>query len=152
MPDAFLRVRFSDDGDGTGELNAYASSGCFSGTGRAYFHTGEVEEFASALAAFPITNDARPRIAGGYLRKTGGPGELSQEHLGITVYPINSRGYIGIQVRMATTFCEGDRPESRESATVELVTTHIPLARFSRELIEVLRGSAEEAVLIGGDR
>jgi hypothetical protein len=49
---------------------------------------------------------------------------------------------------MATRTFEGMRPESRESATVELVTTYEPLARFSRELSAVIKGNVEEAVLI----
>lgn len=152
MSDGFLRIRYADDGGFSGELIAHAGSDCFSGIGRAYFNLEEIEKFAAAIVDYPLSNAARPAIAGGYLSATGRRGELKEEHLGITVYPINSRGDIGIQVRMATPTCEGDRPESREAASVELVTTYEPLSRFSRELIAVLHGNTDEAVLIGGTR
>jgi hypothetical protein len=49
---------------------------------------------------------------------------------------------------MGTPLHNGERPESRKLATIEVVTTPEPLARFSRELMAVLEGNAEEAVLI----
>jgi hypothetical protein len=148
MSDAFLRLRFDDDGDGIGELIASAKSGSFSGTGRAYFNIDKIEKFADAIADFSLSNEPHS-IAGGCIGTGDRRGELDQEHLGITVYPIDSRGYIGMQIRMATPVLTGERPESRKSATIELVTTHEPLSRFGRHLIAVLRGHAEEAVLIG---
>ena len=146
MSGGFLRIRFVDDYDGSGELIAHAGSNRFSGIGRAYFNTDTIAAFATAIAAFPLSNDARPMITGGF-STTDRPDELDQEHLGITAYPIGSRGYIGVRVRMATPLHAGERPESRESATIEVVTTYEPLARFSRDLISMLRGNAEEAVL-----
>jgi len=150
MSDAFLRIRFDDDGDGPEDLSAYASSGYFSGTASECFNISEIETFAYALTGYPISNDARPRIAGGYFTKSGSTCELTEEHLGITVYPINSRGYLGIQVRMATSDVEGTRPEARESATVELITTYEPLARFGRQSFALLKGTTEDAILICG--
>ena len=149
MSAEFLRIRFVDDGDGTGELIAHAGSHDFSGTGRAYFNIEEIEKFAESIAAFPRSDETRASIAGGSFGTRDRPGELDQEYLGITVYQIDSRGYIGMQVRMATPIHAGERPESRQTATVELVTTHQPLERFSRHLIAVLRGNAEEAELTG---
>ncbi len=148
MSGGFLRLRFDNDGDGTGELIAVANSGSFSGTGRAYFSVDEIERFANAIADVSISNEPHS-IAGGFYRTVDRLGELDQEHLGITVYPIDSRGHIGVQVRRATPIHAGERIESRESATIALVTTHEPLVRFSRHLIAALRGNAEEAVLIG---
>ena len=140
-----LRLRFVDDGDRTGELIAHAASDSFSGAGRAYFSINTIEEFATAIAAFPMTDDARPAISGGF-GEINAP--LEQEHLGITVYPINSRGYAGVQVRMSTSIQAGDRPESLQSARIEIVTTCEPLARFGRELMAVLHGNIDEAVLL----
>jgi hypothetical protein len=97
------------------------------------------------MADFSVAKEMHS-IAGGYW-KMDRSSELDQEHLRITVYPINSRGYFGVQVKMATKLDPGERPQSQQSATVELVTTSEPLARFSRALIGVLRGNAEEAVL-----
>src|SRR5258708_13935885 len=109
MPDGFLRLQFVDDGDGTGELIAQAGSGIFSGTGRAYVSVEAIEKFANWIADFSLSNEKRAMIAGGFIGTSGRPGELDQEHLGITVYPIDSRGYIGVQVQMATPIHAGDR-------------------------------------------
>jgi hypothetical protein len=150
MPSSYLRVRFQDDGDGTGELRVRAEAEGFSGEGSAYFNTEELEEFANALAAFLLpTEDKRRYIAGGFWSKEQ-RGKLDQEHLGISVYPADAlRGYIGFQVRMATQAWPGTRPESKKQAVVEVVTTYEPLSKFAKDLIAVLNGSIEEAFLQG---
>jgi len=124
MSVGFLRVRFVDDGDGTGELIANAASDGFSGTGRAYFNIDEIEWFAGSIADWSVANEPHS-IAGG----------LEREQLGIAVSTVDSRGYIGVQVRMATRICPRERPGRWQFATVELLTTHAPLARFGRALI-----------------
>ncbi len=146
MSSGFLRVRFVDEYDGTGELIAHAGSDGFSGTGRAYFNTEAIQKFADAIANFPVSNAVPLTVAGGFVDSAERSGIPEQEHLGISVYPIDSHGHIGIQIRMATPLYTGDRPESRKSATVELVTTHEPLARFSRDLLAMLGGNTDEAV------
>ena len=145
MSGGFLRIRFVDYGDGTGELIANAGSNDFSGTGRAYFNIEEIEKFADSIADLSVANELHS-IAGGFW-KTDRRHELDQVHLGVSVYPIDSRGHIGVQVRMATPIHSGERPKSQHSAIVELLTTHAPLERFGRGVIAVLRGNAEKAVL-----
>jgi hypothetical protein len=150
MAGGYLRLRFQDDGDGTGELRVLAEAEGFSGQGAAYFNIGELEEFAKALAVFPLPlEDKRRSIAGGFWSEER-RGELDQEHLGISVYPADARrGYIGIQVRMATPAWQGTRPQSKEHVVVEIVTTYQPLSQFSRDLLAVLNGSIKEALLEG---
>jgi hypothetical protein len=100
---SWLRVRFLDDGDGTGKLMAQAAADGFSGEGAADFNVEVLKEFADALRVFPLPlEDARRSIASGFLSEED-LGKLEQEHLGISAYPADAnRGYIGIQVRMAT--------------------------------------------------
>jgi hypothetical protein len=143
MAVCYLKLRFTDDGDGTGLLMARAESDGFAGEGEAYFNTSKIKDFAAAIAVFPLPeNDARRSISSGF----GAPSE--QEHLGISVYAADrQRGYIGVQVRMATKVWPDTRPMSRKAATIEVVTTYEPLARFSRDLIAMLRGELEEATL-----
>jgi len=107
----YLRLRFLDDGDGTGKLLAEAEADGFSGEGGAYFTVEELEEFAEALRLFPLPpEDHRRSIAGGFGRKEA-PDKLAQEHLGISVYLANAqRGYVGIQIRMATEVWPNTRP------------------------------------------
>ena len=77
----FLRVRFVDDFDGSGELIAHAESGGFSGNGRAYFNIEEIKTFADAIAGFPLSDSSRPSISGG-CGSLNGPEHAYQEHLG----------------------------------------------------------------------
>lgn len=150
MISSYLRLRFEDDGDGTGRLVARAEADGFAGEGGAYFNIGEIEDFAKALSAFPLPNDDKRRsIAGGFWSQEQ-RGKLEQEHLGISVYLADARrGYIGVQVRVATEIWKGSRPESRKQAIIEVVTTYEPLRKFSEDLVAVLRGSVKEATLEG---
>ena len=146
----YLRLRFLDDGDGTGKLMAWAAADGFSGESGAYFNVETLEEFAEALQLFPLPPaDHRRSIASGFGSKEDHT-KLSQEHLGISVYLANpQRGYVGIQVRMATEMWPDNRPESKKLAVVEILATYEPLSKFSRDLLSVLRGALKEAVIEG---
>jgi|SRR5436309_4504232 len=88
----YLRLRFMDDGDGTGKLMARAEADGFSGEGGAYFNVEELEEFAEALRVFPPPlDDHRRSIASGFCSKED-PSKLAQEHLRISVYLANPTG------------------------------------------------------------
>jgi len=145
----YLRLRFKDDKDGTGLLMARAEADGFSGTSEAYFNVEELEEFAKAIKLFPLPpEDARRSISGGF--GSAKDVQLEQEHLGISVYLADaSRGYVGIQVRMATKVWPDTRPESKKQAVVEILATYEPLARFSRDLLLVIHGSLKEAAIEG---
>lgn len=146
----YLRLRFLDDRDGTGELRARAEVDGFSGESGAYFNLNELESFAESLREFPLpAKDQRRLISGGFGNNQD-PKQMQQEHLAISVYPVDAkRGYVGIQVRMATPVWPDTRPESQKQATIELLTTYEPLAKFSRDLVSVLRGSLKEALIEG---
>jgi len=62
MARGFLRLRFHDEGDGTGKLVADAEANGFAGSGGAYFDKQELSDFAQALEAFPLVG--RPAIMG----------------------------------------------------------------------------------------
>ncbi|WP_375769144.1 hypothetical protein NR798_47005 [Archangium gephyra] len=138
-----LRLHFDFDDDGTGELQASVRSQGFSGYGSAWFSTAQLERFASALAAFPLTEEARKGLAGGYWKD----GQLVEAHLGLSAYQIDHAGHIGVRVRVATPIGVAARPLSQHVAEVELQTTYHELESFSRELREHLAGEREEAVL-----
>jgi hypothetical protein len=146
----YLRLRFLDDGDGTGKLMAWAAADGFSGESNAYFDVQELNEFAEALNLFPLPpEDRRRSIAGGFGTR-GDPTRVAQEHLAISVYLVNpQRGYAGIQVRMATPVWPDTRPESKKQAIVEILATYEPLSKFSRDLLSVLGGKLNEAVIEG---
>jgi hypothetical protein len=148
MPHSYLQLRFDDDGDGTGKLLVRAGAGGFAGEGGAYFSVSEVEAFALALSAFPLPEQPRPSLVGGFWKKDNS-GEVDQELLGLAAYPIDKRGYVGMQIRIATELWERDRPESQKVVRLEIITSYEPLGRFSKKLIATVRGKAEEAVLEG---
>jgi hypothetical protein len=146
----YLRLRFLDDGDGTGKLMAWAAADGFSGESGAYFNVEELEEFAEALQVFPLPpDDHRRSIARGFGSKENHV-TLEREHLGISVYLANpQRGYVGIQVRMATAVWPDLRPESKKQAVIEILATYEPVSKSSRDLLSILRGSLKEAVIEG---
>ena len=141
-------LRFEDDGDWTGKLLAQAAARGFSGEGGAWFGITELQDFAAAVGMFPIPEEHPPFIDAGFVKKDGS-GELEQEHLAIKVYPIDHRGHLGVQVRIATELWRDDRPESQHKVELEILTSYELLGRFSRDLLALVEGRIEEAILEG---
>jgi len=148
MCHGFLTLTFRDDGDGTGKLSAEAEAGGYSGKSGAYFDVARIQEFAGAISEFPLPELSRCSLASGFWSKEV-PGALEQEHLGIEIYPVDHRGHIGVQVRMATEIWNDTRPKSHKAAKLEIITTYEPLAKFSKDLLAMLSGTASEATLAG---
>jgi hypothetical protein len=48
---------------------------------------------------------------------------------------------------MATPLWNDTRPDSQRTAKLELLTTYEPIAKFSRDLLAMLEGTTEEAIL-----
>jgi hypothetical protein len=141
-----LALHFRPDTDGTGKLSATVQFRGFSGQGGAWFNVSELERFATAIEVFPIPGGQRPSIAGGFWKNVAS-GELEQEHLAITVYPVGGRGQVGVQVRLSTELCEDVRQESQSAVRVELLTTYQSLGQFANALRSLVRGEVEAAVL-----
>src|SRR5258707_15664186 len=95
-----LQLRFKDDDDGTGELHVCATSGAFAGEGGAWFSCGEIDDFADAVGRFPISEIDVPNLRGGFWKKDQS-GELDQEHLAISVSPVDNRGHLAVRVRIS---------------------------------------------------
>ena len=138
-----LSLRFEDDDDGTGKLLAQAASDGFSGEGGAWFSTRGLQEFADAISTFPIADENRPSIAGGFWKNGG----LEQVLLSLKVYPIDRRGHVGVHVTIATERWRDERPESQQKVELEIVTGYEPLAKFSRDLKALVEGRINEAIL-----
>ncbi|HEY0093995.1 MAG TPA: hypothetical protein VGB96_06710, partial [Archangium sp.] len=94
-------------------------------------------------AAYPLTEEARTGLAGGYWKDD----RLEQIHVGISAYPIDPAGHLGVRVRVATAAGPSERPASQHVTEVELQTTYHELESFSRQLRELLAGEREDAVL-----
>src|SRR5256885_14765547 len=129
MPDGFLRLGFSDDGDGTGTLDIDAEVDGFSGRSHAYFNKDDVKRFAEALLQYPLPEDKTCSITAGFGESRGRP---SQEHVGIDAYPVNRRGVIRIQGRLGTPDLSETTPESQRNTQAQNFTTHEPVAQISQ--------------------
>lgn len=134
---AKLIVWFGDDGDGTGHLMVEASANGFSGRGDSYFSKSQIEDFAAALTAYPLKDESLPELIGG----------LNQETLSIKVYPINGRGDLAMQVKLATKLWGEERLESQHSVQLEILTHYNSIEVFARELIDLINGKVEKASL-----
>ena len=139
-------LRFDDDSDGTGKLLAEANANGFAGKGGAYFSIPHIEEFANSLVAFPLPETNFPKITGGF-GKRDAPGELAQEHVAIAVYPVDSRGHLGIQIRIATEFWDGEREKSQHAVKLEFLTGYEAIAKFSKDLKALVQSRIEEVIL-----
>jgi len=144
MGRGFLRLGFALEVEGVCTLFAEAACDGFAGKSSGLFNTADIEEFAKAISEYPLPPRDRCSVATGFGTSSKA---LEQEHLGIEVYPIDSRGHIGVQVRMATPVWDDERSESQKVARVELRTTYQPLGNFSRDLLALIKGSAEQALL-----
>ena len=86
-----------------------------------------------------------------YYRKVS-TGEIGDELLYLGVFPIDRKGHLGIQVRIATEPIQisgQDRPPSQHTVRLEIITSYEPLATFSRDLRSLAQGRISEAVLDG---
>jgi hypothetical protein len=144
----YLRLSLETDSDGTGELFAEVSSSGFSGHGSAWFNLQELAVFAKQLGTIPLPADNDLCLEGGYGNQEK-PGALDQVHLSIRIYPIGTKGQIGARVQVADRVERLDRPESQNSAMVELKTSYAALERFAQDLDRLSRSSTSEAVLNG---
>ena len=141
-----LRLTLEPDDDGTAELQAHVVANGFSGHGSAWFDITQLVDFGEALAAaFPLREPLE--LQGGYWP---GPGRKAAEvHLGLRVYPIDGRGTLGCEVRLAARAREPDGV--LDALQVELVTSHAAVQRFAMQLRQLAQGELAEAVL-DGDR
>ncbi|CAM4200746.1 hypothetical protein G4177_01835 [Corallococcus sp. ZKHCc1 1396] len=153
MSDDRLLLKLFPDEDGSAELQVSVRSGAFSGEGCAWFGLAQLRAFASALTAFPLGEEARRGLVGGAwsFHEVDKTYKLEQVFVAISAYPINTRGSLGVQARLATRTDRAERPESANTAAVELKTTYSALARFSEQFALLLDGRAQEAVLLTDD-
>ena len=144
MPD-HLRLTINFEEDGTAELHAKVQANGFLGKSSAWLNPESIMDFANRLAAaFPLHEPLELR--GGYWGTRPGEG-LSQEHLSLRFYPVEGRGVLGCQVRLATPLREHERIELQHAVRAELLTSYQELQSFSVALIKLAQGTDDVAVL-----
>lgn len=147
MHDA-LRLSFTPDENGEGELLVEVLASGFSGRSSIWIAAQALSAFALALEqAYPLSADRPIELVGGYQGRDRDPGLRSHIHARLAVYPIGARGDVGIGVHLATPLRDEDRPESQSRVSVELCTHYETLTRFARAILNLSEGRADEAVL-----
>lgn len=142
----FLRLTLSSVEYGSGELNISAAANGFSGMSSAWVDMDELRTLASALEAYPLPT-INPTIFMARYFVEEKEGDTDQVSIHLSLYPIGSLGRLGVHVRLAPPFTNGERLESRHRADLEIETTYQQLADFARELHRLAQGEATEAVL-----
>lgn len=143
----YLSLQIYLDDDGTAELSAQVKANGFGGHGSAWIDPRELGAIASTLTeAFPLKEMVC--ICGGYWSGAN-PATLTQEHLSISFYPVEGRGVVGCQVRLATPLDRDDRKSRKCSVQAELLTSYEELRRFAKLVTLLSIGKAQEAVLNG---
>ncbi len=105
---------------------------------------GDLSRFAGELHAYPILREAPPTIQGGGWKRDG----TFQEDVYLRVAPANSRGTVGILIRVSAHPEEyGSRDESRRSLRLELYTDYNTLDAFASDLEALAAGTRDEVVL-----
>jgi hypothetical protein len=140
-----LRLSVQRDTDGTLELFVEAAADGFGGRASAWFAEQQLADFAEQLNAFPICADGPPVLEGGFWSQEGHG--LEQAHVQLKVVPIDRRGTLAVQVRLATPTWPDDRPDSQRRAALEVRIDYALLQEFSRSVAQLATGHRDEALL-----
>jgi hypothetical protein len=130
-------------------LSVAAKSGTgFAGRGTAWFDERTVAEFAELLRAYPLPADEVVELVGGS-QPLGG--ELLVQ-VGIHAYPIGVKGQVGFGIELARSPWQTPamRPREEHCSSFEVLTTYQRLGEFSSDLLHLLAGQSDTAV-IGGE-
>jgi len=144
---AELRIMHLRDEDNFGQPVATVTSGAFSGTGWAYFYREQVEKFIQNLRACPLVADRLPKIEGGYWNKEQRD-KLDECHLRVAVRPFNL-GQLMVLVDLATELPTNTGRDHQQTIHARFRTEYAELAAFASELLAVLEGKREDALLPG---
>lgn len=139
-----LSFRLEPYEEGSGKLFATLSGGQFAGEGGAYFNTDDLQDFASALSAYPLRPDFLPAIASGFGES---PETLTQTHLSVAFHPHNNRGEIRVTVRLATEIWKDADADLACEVVARFLVTYADLDRFVPEFLEVVNWRRDKACL-----
>ena len=144
---AELRIMHLRDEDDFGQLVATVTSGAFAGTGWAYFCREQVERFIQNLRACPLAADHLPKIEGGRWNHEQRD-KLDECHLRVAVRPFDLRQLMVI-VDLATELPTSTGRDYQQTISARFRTDYAELDVFASELLAVLEGKREDALLPG---
>ena len=139
-----LKLSFSPDDDGTGELHALVQADGFAGSGSAWFKVEELEAFCASIGNYPLEQHAHPFIAGGFWSDDGA---LDRTNLALRISPHNSRGTLRVIVELAEPPAGNEPGELLRRVITWFTVGYNDLSRFQTAFGRLLSGAAEEAVL-----
>ena len=135
----YVELRWAREDDDVNRITVAAMSQTrFGGRGQGWINEEPVRTFAKRLGDYPLNESDPPTLVVGSHRL----GEPLHTQVSLRVYPIGSRGQLGIQVHLATEPWQAPpmRAEEYESVALEVRTTYQRLEDFGRDLRDVLDG------------
>jgi len=142
-----LVLQFDSDEDGTGELFAEVRANGFSGNGSAWFDKINLLEIIDRLDEYPIKIGSHPIIEGGFWGNSQSESAITEEHLYISFYPIDSRGNLGVRVRLMGERYSETRNDSIHRVAVELMTTNEEVSKFAKRFRNLVEGKESKVIL-----
>lgn len=147
MKNNFIKIKFNDDGDGSGELTISFHIDNFSGSGSAYFNTSKILMGFNELLVYPLPREGVCAIKGGFLNRDWSSNNIAQEHVYFFTQPEGLTGKLVSTVRVATpSMPPGERVKC--FAGGDLVTNYQELENFVRDIERLISGACEEAILL----
>lgn len=142
-----LTLRLEHDiPSGEATVHCEVRSHGFSGAGFTVFHSEDLRAFASALRAFPLGDEAARGLESGIW---GDPNAPDRRLVAISAHPLDAAGHVGVRVRLGASLETWQwRQPLRHLVEVEFQSTYGALDRFAGELVALLDGTAEEALLL----
>lgn len=134
-----LSLRFEPDPhDCVGRLFVHVGTGSFSGSGVFWAQAQDLEEFATQLGRYPLSQDDLPTIRWGY-----NACEAEDLLLFVQVTPFDRVGGLRVAVELADLY----DPQNRVRTSFK--TTYSDIDRFRAALAPLVRGEEAKATLLG---
>jgi len=137
-----LTLSFTHDPDPNehfGQFHIAVSASGFSGSGYMWVQWQDIEEFAEALAAFPLPASPPVSLRRGFNHTAG-----DDLRVAIEIRPTDARGNLQVDVTVA----DYVQPERRVRTTFN--TNYPQVEIFQRSILQMTKGDLAEAVLTGG--
>lgn len=139
QPACLVATYMREDGTTGGMLSVAVAYEDFAGRGDAYFNDVDLLRFAKDLTRFPFEEDECISCSSGLY--------VGYEHVAFDVQPRGGKGQLVVTVRLANNRWRNGAPVIDHRVSVEMLTSYEYVARFARQLDEIVRGHAVDARL-----
>jgi hypothetical protein len=115
----------------------------YAGRGGAFLDVSKLEQNAQDFLRYPLLAENPASLSMGYLDKSDHT-KVSDEHIGVSAFPLGPSGRLILRVRVAEPFDEPSRSGFQRVAIAEFGATYEQLKQFSLALISLVRGDIRE--------